>query len=87
MKRVEPAAPPAHPPAAPPEGRTLGRTRFTSAMQVRPDDLDMFQSGLLRHFAGILELIHFRKSDIEGGQIRSDRMNIMGNRTRIHAAA
>jgi acyl-CoA thioester hydrolase/thioesterase-3 len=36
---------PSEPPATLPDssGRSLGRTRFTSEMQVRPDDIDMFQ--------------------------------------------
>lgn len=36
-------APDSAAPTPPPAPRTLGRTRFTSELQVRPDDIDLFQ--------------------------------------------
>lgn len=43
MKHLETTAAPAAPTVPPQEERSLGRTRFTTEMQVRPDDIDMFQ--------------------------------------------
>lgn len=42
-KRMRLDAPENTTPAAGPAGPTLGRTHFISEMQVRPDDIDMFQ--------------------------------------------